>query len=170
MIDKNILLIIYFAYTPQSTNINWYRKIYSNFNIIFYAEDDGNINKKNYDNEIIWIKLSVQHNYEKNNDWFMHKCLLDCIPKYKYDGYIFMADDVLFRYWKFNDFSIDKFWITPVQFAKPIKYILENKKTSYSVGRQPNLEIFLNNSSKNYRNNMKTHFNDETTYNCFWCL
>ena len=166
MQNENVLMIIYFAYSPQVKFINWYRRIYCKFNIIFYAEDNGKINKKNYDSEINWIKLSIKYNYEKNNDWFMHKCLLDCIPKYKYDGYIFMADDVLFRYWKFDDFPIDKFCITQVQMANSLDYILKNPNKCFSIGREPisSIQKFFNNSSENYKNNIKSHFNNETTF------
>ena len=167
--NKNLLLIIYFAYTPQAKNINWYRSVYSGFNIIFYAEDDNKTNKNEYDNDIIWINLGIGSEL-KNNDWFMHRCLLDCIPKHKHDGYIFMTDDVLFRYWLFNDFSIDKFWLTRNKWPKTnINTIIENlqKKNGYhklwDIGNPACFCLFLKNSSQKYRDNMKAHFGDEST-------
>jgi hypothetical protein len=164
--NSNILLVIYFAYTKQAKHINWYREVYSSFDIVFYAEDDNIVDKNEYDDNINWINLSIKNNYEKNNDWFMHKCLLDCIPKHNYTGYVFMADDVLFRYWKFNNLSIDKFWITRPYRPLPLNYILSNPGLSRSIGRIPrsNLKNFLDNSSKEYRNNIKSHFKDETTF------
>ena len=135
---ENALIIIYLSYTPQAQFIDWYRAIYSPFDIVFYAKaEDAHAGE--YPVGVHWIDLSIKDNYQTNFDWFAHKTILDAITRYReYARYIYMHDDLVFRYWKLSDAPKDKYWVSPVQ----EKYAIDSQKPRLSLGRQPRMREF----------------------------
>ena len=185
---EGILLVMYIAYPQQIHFMDWYRQVYSPFDIVFYAEDNNEVNKSiyNYSQQIHWTNLTIANNpntvawsgrpnYKGGkdrviNDWYMHKCLLDSISRYDgYDGYVFMADDVLFRYWRFEHLSRDKFWTSSPGWNATLDFMIRHpvavlQHLDVSPLRQPYLQQYYNSTDEHYKKSIQNHFGDPSIF------